>query len=264
MKQVMSSISALLAVAAMGLPLRSDVATAAWDNPTYTAAPPFVTGSNTPNVILLIDNSGSMTNRGCETLSCGTLASGASSTTSNFLNTTSYSGYFNPLGCYTYDTTNTRYDKTTTRASVSTTCAATEWDGNLLNWITTRRYDAIQKALYGGNCVSARPTDGSCPATAGKVTIRALAKFASTGSGHEETCVNLTLGPTCTAGGLTLTSSPYLGRVPTAIAQGGTGANPAVLYFHLRGGTSGMQGSFLKWPWKNHSVVLPESLRWSF
>jgi len=241
MKRVMSSILALLAVAAMGLPLRSDVATAAWDNPTYRAEPPFTSGNSTPNVILLIDNSGSMTNRGCETLSCGVTSSGATSTVPNFINTTTYSGYFESLGCYTYDTTNTRFSKTTTRGSVSTTCAATEFDGNLLNWITTRRYDAIQKALYGGNCVSARPSDGSCPTTAGQITIRALAKFASSGSGHETTCLNNTAGVNAC---LTGTSDSYVGRVPTAIAQGGTGSDPTTLYFYLRGGTAGMEGSF--------------------
>ncbi len=75
----------------------SSAADAAISNADYTATPAFVSNATTPNIIILMDNSGSMSNRACESTSCGMLSSGASSTTTTFTNTTRYSGYFNPL-----------------------------------------------------------------------------------------------------------------------------------------------------------------------
>ncbi|MDP9131625.1 MAG: hypothetical protein M3M98_00635, partial [Nitrospirota bacterium] len=73
-------------------------------NADYTAVPPFVSNATTPNIIVLMDNSGSMANRACESTSCGTLSDGSTSTTTTWTNTTRYSGYFDPLRCYVYDT----------------------------------------------------------------------------------------------------------------------------------------------------------------
>lgn len=203
----------------------------AQSNTDYTSSPPFISNVVTPNILILMDNSGSMTNRACEAASCGTLADGTPSTVTTFVATTRYSGFLDPMQCYSYDGTNTRFVVSTTKAALNSTCfGGTTWDGNLLNWATFRRFDAVKKSMIGGDCVATRNPDGTCPATAGQITIKADTVFDSTSRGHETTPA--------------LPDTDYVGRIPTSTAQGGTGSNPANLWVHLRGGQSGMQGTF--------------------
>jgi hypothetical protein len=61
--------------------LGSRDAEAVVSNADYTAVPAFVSNATTPNIIVVMDNSGSMSNRACESSSCGTLADGSTSTT---------------------------------------------------------------------------------------------------------------------------------------------------------------------------------------
>ena len=84
--------------------LGSRDAVAVVSNADYTAVPAFVSNATTPNIIVVMDNSGSMSNRACESSSCGTLADGSTSTTTTWTNTTRYSGHFDSLRCYTYNT----------------------------------------------------------------------------------------------------------------------------------------------------------------
>jgi len=66
MKRLSSAIVLLLTLIAIGLQVRSDVVDAQLvTNAQYAAVPPFVSSNSTPNVLLFIDNSGSMGNRGC-------------------------------------------------------------------------------------------------------------------------------------------------------------------------------------------------------
>ncbi len=95
-------------------------------NADYTAVPPFVSNATTPNIIILMDNSGSMSNRACESASCGTLSDGSTSTTTTWTNTTRYSGYFDPLRCYVYDTSDTRFEDGAAKATLATACPNTE------------------------------------------------------------------------------------------------------------------------------------------
>ena len=135
-------------------------------NGDYASSPPFVSNIATTNILILMDNSGSMSNRACESASCGILSSGATSTVTTFTNTTTYSGYFNPLTCYTYNTTDNRFEANgAQRATVATACSTTTWDGNLLNWATFRRFDALKRAMTGGDCTVTRASDGTCPTT---------------------------------------------------------------------------------------------------
>jgi type IV pilus assembly protein PilY1 len=69
----------------------------------YTSAPPFVSDQVAPNIIILMDNSGSMSNRACESANCGTLPSGLPSTTTSFTATTRYSGFADPMRCYVWN-----------------------------------------------------------------------------------------------------------------------------------------------------------------
>ena len=200
----------------------------------YYAVPSFVSNQAPPNILLLMDNSGSMANRACEVAACGLLPNGSVSTVTTFTNTTRYSGFFDPLLCYVRDTgVDNRFEPGTAKALVSTACPATEWDGNLLNWAVMRRFDAVKKAMMGGNCAIARAADGTCPAFGTPLlkTVTAQTRFENSSDGHESVSVDW--------GGGTGPNT-YNGRIPSADTLG----TPSPLYVHLRGGISGMGGSF--------------------
>lgn len=197
----------------------------------YYAVPPFVSDQVVPNILLILDNSGSMADRACDPTWCGVLAGGGTTPVNqNFVATSSYSGFFDPLSCYTYDATNTRFDFAATKATLDAACTGTQWDGNFLNWASFRRFDALKKAMSGGDCVVTRAADGTCPSsgTPTKITNTAQALFLNSGDGHRTT-------NSVPSGG----ANGYTGRVPTAA----TPTTPANIWIHLRGGTSGMAGS---------------------
>ncbi len=194
----------------------------------YYAVPPFVNDQVAPNIILLLDNSGSMDARACDSTWCGVLAGGGiTPVNQNFVATSSYSGYFNSLSCYTYDATNTRFDFAATKATLAAICTGTQWDGNFLNWAGFRRFDALKKAMSGGDCVVTRAADGTCPPSGSpaKITITFQNFFLNSGDGHETT--------------RSVPSATYAGRVPTSATPG----MPDPISIHLRGGTDGMAGS---------------------
>ena len=78
-----------------------------------------------------------------------------------------YYGYFDSGKCYTY--TSDRYEP----ASITTTkyCNAGtttgQWSGNFLNWVSTTRFDAVRKLLYGGT----RSTDSSTDTVLERVAL---------------------------------------------------------------------------------------------
>jgi type IV pilus assembly protein PilY1 len=178
----------------------------------YYAVPPFVANQVAPNIVLLLDNSGSMSDLACDRtddgdcLDAGDLA---------FTNTTMYAGYFDSLTCYLYDTTDTRFEPNTTKAALATACANTEWDGNFLNFATFRRFDALKKSMSGGDCFSARAADGTCPTNGTPALKTVIAQV--NGVNTQLALVNYNAG----AG-----ASTYVGRIPSADRTG----NPGTLY----------------------------------
>ncbi|MDP1770178.1 MAG: PilC/PilY family type IV pilus protein [Nitrospirota bacterium] len=181
----------------------------------YFAVPPFVSDQVAPNILLLLDNSGSMSGLACDN---STPADGdcADAGDKPFANTSTFSGYFDSLLCYTYDSgADARFEPATVKALVSTACSTTQWDGNFLNWATFRRFDALKKSMTGGDCFVARAADGTCPTngTPALKTVRAQAVG-----------VNVELNDTVYAGGAGATT--YLGRIPLADRSG----NPGTLY----------------------------------
>jgi len=196
----------------------------------YYAVPPFVSDQVAPNIPLILDNSGSMGGRACDATWCGIHSDGLLiPVNQNFVADSTYSGYFNSLTCYTYDATNTRFVTGATKATLTGVCAATQWDGNFLNWAMFRRFDALKKAMSGGDCVVTRSADGTCPPTGtpALITIKAQSIFGDTACCQHHTTNAI---PSVGVNG-------YTGRVPTSTI-------PANLYIHLRGGSSGMQGTF--------------------
>jgi type IV pilus assembly protein PilY1 len=181
----------------------------------YYAVPPFVSDQVAPNIILLLDNSGSMSGLACD---ASNPADGDCSDAGDrpFNNTTNFSGYFDSLRCYTYDSgADARFEPATVKATLATACSTTEWDGNFLNFATFRRFDALKKSMIGGDCFIARAADGTCP-TNGTPALRTVRAQA--------TGVNVELVDTDYAGGVGVTT--YVGRIPLADRSG----NPATLW----------------------------------
>ena len=171
-RATITNLAALVIVGAVSLPLQG------WAQSIgdYQSTPPFVADVVPPNVLLILDNSGSMGGRACDPAWCGVHADGSlTPVVESFVSTTTYTGFFQTTGCYTYDTGNTRFDLASTRATVNGVCSSTQWDGNFLNWATFRRFDALKKSMSGGDCAVTRNANGTCPATGSpaKITIKA-------------------------------------------------------------------------------------------
>jgi type IV pilus assembly protein PilY1 len=190
---------------------------AAQVNADYTAQPQFISNVVTPNIILIMDNSGSMSGLTCD-FSNPADGDCADAGDRPFNSATNFSGYFDPLLCYTYDTGgDARFEPATVKATLATACSDTEWDGNFLNFATFRRFDAVKKSMIGGNCFVARAADGTCPTdgTPALKTVRAQA----TGVNTELTDVQSAAGPTS-----------YIGRIPLTDRFGDVGSNPATIW----------------------------------
>ena len=102
----------------------------------YTCNPVFTTTDVTPNVLFVIDSSSSM--------QCTAYPdspgddSGDSQIDENYNPANKYYGYFDASSQYIYQ--NDRFESD----------AGGDWNGNFLNWMTTRRVDVAKKVLSGG------------------------------------------------------------------------------------------------------------------
>jgi type IV pilus assembly protein PilY1 len=129
----------------------------------YCVVPPYVIQNVSPNIMIIIDNSGSMFTfaytDGFNTTALGDDNSCVNSGTpcTGFTNpgtypTYKYYGYFNPDYWYTY--TSNRFIFTAPKTGSGLTGARSkanaEWDGNFLNWLTMRRIDIVRKVMTGG------------------------------------------------------------------------------------------------------------------
>jgi len=99
----------------------------------FCCFPPFTWKTPTPNILIILDNSGSMGDRAYTTTSItqGTAA-----------DTERYYGYFNPDSNYSYVTTGA--------ATGWTSDPAGAYPGRILNWAMMSRGDVAKKALIGG------------------------------------------------------------------------------------------------------------------
>lgn len=109
----------------------------------YCVTPPFIAQSISPNVLIVLDNSGSM--------NC--LAYLSSYDPTQFA-TGHYYGYFDPTKNYKYTTGTPNRWIPTTDAITTGTAANPIASGNLLNWITMSRQDIAKKILIGGRASS--------------------------------------------------------------------------------------------------------------
>ncbi len=93
----------------------------------YTSYPIFQVSSVTPNILIMIDNSGSMNFQAYY---------------GDYDHNTKYYGYFEPYKMYSY------------ASNTFTRNGAGPWDGNFLNWLCMRRVDIARKVLMGGLATS--------------------------------------------------------------------------------------------------------------
>ncbi len=102
----------------------------------YQCSPLFTTVETPPNVLIVLDNSGSM-----NYMAQGYDIDGYYHP-DDFNPATKYYGYFDPYANYTY--TGTKFDRD----------GAGSWDGSFLNWLSMRRVDVARKVLVGGKASS--------------------------------------------------------------------------------------------------------------
>jgi len=93
----------------------------------YTCYPIFQVSTVEPNILIILDNSGSMNEYAYN---------------GSYEHNIKYYGYFEPYKKYTYGS----------NVFVRDTSGA--WDGNFLNWLTMRKIDVARKVLMGGKATS--------------------------------------------------------------------------------------------------------------
>ncbi len=91
----------------------------------YCSMPPFAYVSVPPNVLIILDNSGSMYEFAYK---------------ESYDPSRKYYGYFDPDEKYAYSSEGYFYPS-----------SSGDWDGNYLNWLTMRRIDIAKKVLVGGD-----------------------------------------------------------------------------------------------------------------
>jgi type IV pilus assembly protein PilY1 len=116
----------------------------------YTSYPPFISQVVPPNVLLLVDNSGSMYEFAYkESGKGGTNPDKTPNPDVNYSFTADYYGYFDSNAMYKYNSSGGYFEldsKTLDRTSFSS--------GNFLNWLTMRRVDVVRKVLTGGKATN--------------------------------------------------------------------------------------------------------------
>lgn len=144
---------ALVVTVLPGTTLASGHDTYLGDTYIYTADPV------PPNILLLMDNSGSMNDRAYQTA---------------FDTTRIYLGIYDDTECYTYGSNKFQPDPSTLQLKP---CSASyPWDGNLLNYASMRRIDIVKKVMMGGICsVGGRDAMGNCGQLIGQSTFSATA-----------------------------------------------------------------------------------------
>lgn len=140
-----------VAVMATPTPLRAEMND-------YCVVPPYVVQNIQPNVMLVVDTSGSMFNfaytDGFETTttsddhSCTSADPCTGYTNPGAYPDYKYYGYFDPDSWYTYSSSGSKF--VVSRLKAAGAKNSSEWDGSFLNWVTMRRVDVLRKVLTGG------------------------------------------------------------------------------------------------------------------
>ena len=164
----------------------------------YCVSPISSTNAVEPNVMIVMDLSGSMqfpTYYACDfnnydnspinTAQCGVSKTTSSDYSASKYNTsTTYYGLFNTASCYTYNSTNKRFEVNSSGVCTNMIGTYNSISGNLLNWITTTRMDVARKALTGGRTITT--------VTANDTLRSEGARFYNTGGNYQSTFADTT------------------------------------------------------------------------
>lgn len=185
----------------------------------YTAYPPFITNAVAPNILLVLDHSGSMqfpAYIGCDfagysgrSARCGT-SDTSSDPDYNYNSTREYYGYFRTEKYYEYGS-NKFYENDACsysagdaeyRIGSGTACIS----GNLLNWASMSRIDVLRKVLIGGKSVSQQGNAHTLRGEGGRRTFtdeNLECTFDITGGSYPNFDHNITISDASGGGGLT-------------------------------------------------------------
>ena len=114
----------------------------------YTSTPPFVSENVPPNVLLIMDNSGSMNE------------SAYHSANEAYDPAREYQGYFAPNKCYSYGSN--QFKPVADKAATGNPCGSgAPWLGNFLNYLVTTKLEVTKFVMMGGKCAP-RAIQGTC------------------------------------------------------------------------------------------------------
>jgi type IV pilus assembly protein PilY1 len=125
----------------------------------FCSIPPFVSAAAPPNVMVMLSVETPMQGAlhpdvtcgytagvyGCAPSTCQSTDAGGRSISNCYDNSKNYSGYFNPVKCYTYSSSTF-----TVSGNASSHQCSGAWSGNFLNWATMTALDGFRGTLTGG------------------------------------------------------------------------------------------------------------------
>ncbi|MEY4642228.1 MAG: hypothetical protein RLZZ227_2222 [Pseudomonadota bacterium] len=139
----------------------------------FALVPPLITEAAAPNVMLVLSDDHELYKKAYSDF---TDITGDGVIDDSYIDSFSYSGYFDSNFCYTYDGTDGRFEPaanisaqvgTAAGHSCNSAGVAGDWSGNFLNWASMTRMDIVRHVLFGGYRFTDTATSG---ATAG-VTV---------------------------------------------------------------------------------------------
>ncbi|MEW6108537.1 MAG: hypothetical protein AB1632_05105 [Nitrospirota bacterium] len=166
-RSLLGLVLMLLAIGFSALPTEGAV------NADYCITPPFLLQTIQPNVLIVLDNSGSMN------------AQAYAGSFDPSLYSQGYYGLYDPAQNYVYSS-NGRWEPTTADPAIFATTANPIASGNFLNWATMRRVDVSKKLLIGGRAVPRSP--------AGAVTVKLYGENSPTSWNFSKDFNNSTVG----------------------------------------------------------------------
>lgn len=199
-RQMLTAV--ILLSAALALP----AGTQAQSMADYTATPPFIVNTVPPNVLLLMDNSGSMNM--------------AAYSQNTFNPSTVYFGLYDPYECYSYGSNKFSPDPTANPSTPGTCGTTYPWSGNMLNYVAMRRMDIVKWVMMGGTCTAGgRDAQNNCKQLVGQYTFD-----------NGACCLDQTTS---------VSKTLATGRMPSSLLPSGS-----TVYFHLMGSKGALKGGF--------------------
>ena len=94
--------------------------------------------------------------------------------TTDYSTTALYDGYFDNRKCYSYSTSNEVFTPTSGKTSTNACPSASDWSGNVLNWLTMSNLDQFRSVLTGGTRDNFSPKNSTYPGDTAGSTARTI------------------------------------------------------------------------------------------